>query len=506
MVRHALIYFLRVPVLGNGKTRLRNFLTIEEIKLMSEYLVRKNFDTLSQSHADLFLYIPADNTIEALMDLLPVKEHQVFYQQESSLGDRMYQAIEEIHARGYEKIVLAGSDLYNLSDEIVEGLFEELDTQDVVITPSVDGGYGLIGMKKPLREAFSIANYSHENVTADTIQAIEAAGYSTSCIGEILDIDDREDIAKALSGDFSASFYNQGEYNANFIFDQGQKLLRVALGSQMHLDNQISYEYHALEALQPSSAVVEVYKLVEQTDLIGKGYLVEEFVQGRPLDYQLDMNIAADLLAKIHSVDPNRGSHLIEAERPFEVMFNEFMTMFQHYKDWPQRDEQVEKMISEMLENLKTYDMTAPIADPCIINTELNSGNFIINPQGRSYIIDWEKPLIGEKEQDLGHFLAPTTTLWKTDIILDFDDVFEFVSKYDRLAGGAVDKRKLIQYLQFTCLRGITWCAMAYVQNIESTKIQSDSQTFEVIQKFVSPSFLEMIQDYIDRGYNYLDK
>ena len=186
-------------------------------------------------------------------------------------------------------------------------------------------------------------------------------------------------------------------------------------------------------------------------------------------------------------------------------MFDEFTTMFQHYKDWAERDKQVEMTISSMLENLTQYDMTTPVEEPCIINTELNSGNFIINPQGRSYIIDWEKPLIGEKEQDLGHFLAPTTTLWKTDIMLDLDAVFEFVDAYDRLAVRPVDKRKLIQYLQFTCLRGITWCAMAYVQNIESTKIESDTQTFNVIQKFISPTFLKMIQNYIDRADDYLE-
>ena len=37
------------------------------------------------------------------------------------------------------------------------------------------------------------------------------------------------------------------------------------------------------------------------------------------------------------------------------------------------------------------------------------------NSKEDSYIIDWEKALIGECEQDLAHFLAPTTTFWKTD-------------------------------------------------------------------------------------------
>ena len=59
----------------------------------------------------------------------------------------------------------------------------------------------------------------------------------------------------------------------------------------------------------------------------------------------------------------------------------------------------------------------------CCINTELNSTNFLIN--GGTYdnfLIDWEKPLYGDPAQDLGHFLAPTTTFWKTDVILSREE------------------------------------------------------------------------------------
>ena len=52
----------------------------------------------------------------------------------------------------------------------------------------------------------------------------------------------------------------------------------------------------------------------------------------------------------------------------------------------------------------------------CCINTELNSTNFLIGGEGKpNYLIDWEKPLFGDPAQDLGHFLAPTTTFWKTE-------------------------------------------------------------------------------------------
>ena len=70
----------------------------------------------------------------------------------------------------------------------------------------------------------------------------------------------------------------------------------------------------------------------------------------------------------------------------------------------------------------------------CCINTELNSGNFLMNGAGKdNYLVDWEKPLYGDPVQDLGHFLAPTTTFWKTDVILTEEEMADFTRKYIRL-------------------------------------------------------------------------
>ena len=60
----------------------------------------------------------------------------------------------------------------------------------------------------------------------------------------------------------------------------------------------------------------------------------------------------------------------------------------------------------------------------CCINTELNSTNFLIGGEGKpNYLIDWEKPLFGDPAQDLGHFLAPTTTffpcLWMREAVIN---------------------------------------------------------------------------------------
>ena len=65
----------------------------------------------------------------------------------------MYNAIED-ELKSSDKVILLGSDIYNLQENIIYSAFEKLDEYDVVINPSVDGGYFLIGMKKAIREIF----------------------------------------------------------------------------------------------------------------------------------------------------------------------------------------------------------------------------------------------------------------------------------------------------------------------------------------------------------------
>lgn len=506
MTKRAIIYFLRVPRLGVGKTRLKNFLSPEARLQVSRYLVKKNYQVVtSLDSVDVFLTIPQEDNPENLHALLEDLNNPIFRQADAELGERMHQALVKVFQKGYDQVALVGSDLYDLETGDLSQAFCQLDASDVVLAPSQDGGYGLIAMKKPLQEAFSIAEYSHDQVFDQTVAAIEEAGYSWSGLGLLLDIDDRDDIAKALSGDMKAHFHSQGEYNANFIFDQDRKLLRIAMGSQMHLDQQIAYEYYAIKGLQPSGSVVEVFDLVDHHPLLGEGFLTEAFVEGRSLNYHTDLDIAARLLAGVHQVDEKTIPHLIRADQPFQVMMDEFQSMFQHYRDWERKDPVVLAKVEAMLQSLKKYDLNQAIQDPCVINTELNSGNFIVNPEGDSYIIDWEKPLVGDREQDLGHFLAPTTTLWKTDVLLGFDEVMAFVDQYDSYADQQVDRKKLVQYLQFTCLRGITWCAMAYTQYVDEVKEGRDDQTFQVIQRFINLDFLEAIENYIKKGDDFID-
>ena len=118
------------------------------------------------------------------------------------------------------------------------------------------------------------------------------------------------------------------------------------------------------------------------------------------------------------------------------------------------------------------------------------------NSKEDSCIIDWEKALIGECEQDLAHFLAPTTTFWKTDIVLTPKEIDDFLEDYSQYRN--YDRARFDRYLIFNCLRGVTWCSMAYREYSESTKLLTDEFTFKKISSYISYEFLEKISKYFN--------
>ena len=151
--------------------------------------------------------------------------------------------------------------------------------------------------------------------------------------------------------------------------------------------------------------------------------------------------------------------------------------------------------------------MSAPVGiRKCIVNTEVNSGNFLINPGAQSYLVDWEKPLISEPAQDLGHFLVPTTTFWKTDTILNQEDIRYFADCYKKAVVGrfetaSIDQR-LSLYFTVTCLRGVTWCAMAYREYCQPGRDLRNADTFEKLKAYLQPDFLEnLLKNYVRKDF-----
>lgn len=481
---NAVILMTKIPN-KNSKTRLSKILSEEQRIKLSSNLIDNNLNILK--NYKVFLSLTPDELFDEYTKNSP---YDCIRQTGDDIGQRMNNSIKEVLSCGYSKVILIGSDIIDFDGEIFDEAFNKLDTNDVVFSPTEDGGYSLIGMKKTHDILFENKTYSNPNVENDLENCLIENGLSYFKLRQTHDVDTDIDFIKYIAQSKNVKLLGKGEYNSNYLID-GDYLIRIARGSQMHLTNQIEYEYNALKFLEQSKVTPKVYDL-KKDEMSGISYLTEEYLIGRELNYHTDLKIAAYLLSKIHSLDVT-GKDFIKADSPFEMMFEEFTEMFSHYQNWDKKIKSTEDKISDMLQYIKNLGLDSILENPCLINTELNNKNFIIDE--KSYVIDWEKPIIGEREQDLAHFLAPTTTFWKTDVIFDNDTMDDFLNEYDKLSKIKVDRKKFVKYLLFTCLRGITWCSMAYTQYVDENR--DSGFTFEKIKAYLSDEFLDNIWEFM---------
>jgi len=308
---------------------------------------------------------------------------------------------------------------------------------------------------------------------------------------------------------FSIEPLAQGEYNMNFLIRQGSFawVLRCNTGSQFGLtkEQQIEYEYKTLKLLKPAGVAPEPYFLDQSLSLLPFGVLGMSYLPGEKLDYQRDCESAARLMAEYHQIKiPQDKIHLIHEERPLSLTFERCQRMMQVYLDSDLGDPDVKVY----LRGIRTWANQARhkeeyyICDPwnSIINTEVNNTNWIINrEQGTLHLVDWEKPLWGDPSQDLSHFRVPTTTLWKTNYRMPEEDQIAMMKAYQ----AALDDPHLRDTIEertrlrdpFNCMRGVSWCAMAWVQYRRGDHLLKNMDTYRKLSMVVDLSFLRSLFD-----------
>lgn len=476
-----IIFFTKAPDFGYGKSRLQNFLSPEERYKLQILLIEDNLRVLEETEVPIVVFFFGEK------NNLDFVKQEKYEQIGDNLGERMKNAIfHELDK--FEEVVLIGSDLRGLSSDLILDAFNALENSDCVITPTIDGGYGLIGMREKI-DLFSDIKFSTDTVFENTLVRAETLNKKIETVGLIRDLDEVIDLIKEELNTQNVKLLGSGEYNLNYLFDE-KYVCRINLGSQLHLgENQIEYEYNALKLLENSGVTPKAYYFKNNSTYLFKPFLVMEFLYGRPLDYDTDLLIASKLLSSVHNT-AFENHKLIFASKPFENMLSECREMYQKYKTSNICDREVDKLVMQFFKKIEQMDINSEISNPCIINTELNNRNFIINGDN-SYIIDWEKPIIGEAEQDLAHFLVPTTTNWKTDKILSDEEIEIFLAEYEKYR--SVNREKLKKYMAFNCLRGVSWCCMARVEYESKYRLLSNSDTYKKIIQFLEPEYLQML-------------
>ena len=274
---------------------------------------------------------------------------------------------------------------------------------------------------------------------------------------------------------FSVTPLAQGEYNLNYLIasDSINLVFRVNIGTQIDRDDQIDYEYRALDLLKESGVTPRPHFVDDTRQFFDRGILIMDFLPGEALDYTRDLELAADLFAGIHQIEVKpEENHLIREDAPLSLIFEECFGLLQQYFDSNLADPD----IRQYLIDLRNWAETARINEkyyqqdpwPCIINTEVNSGNFIVNREIETiHLVDWEMPRWGDPSQDLSHFCSPLTTLWKTDWRMSPAQKQNFIESYSQLINDRHLRDTLPDRMRlrdpFVYLRGISWSAMGWV-------------------------------------------
>lgn len=300
----------------------------------------------------------------------------------------------------------------------------------------------------------------------------------------------------------------QGEHNDNFTFEHprthAKHVLRVNYASQMALDDQIGYEYRALECLQPSGRSPRPRYLDSSKQLHGHGVLVMDFCEGAHLDYGIPSNVveAAAMLADVHAVPVESDCPLQRPGDPLHSQFGACVAFFENYRRSALADDQVVKAIDRMKRMVERVLETPfdPADSAHIQNTEAVALHFLIPDDGSpGHMVDWEKPIVGEVAQDVAYFLSPTTTIWDSDFIFSAPERMAFLDTYWNQVAGRFPQGRFEQrfdaYVKSNCLLGITWSANAWVEYHDPDRPLKNAKTFEKLKQYLSQDFLDQCFD-----------
>ena len=192
--KNLLLIFTRNPELGKAKTRLAKTVGDETALEIYKFLLQKTQSITKKIAADKAVYYSVKVRENDIWDATIYQKHQ---QKGGNLGIRMHNAFQESFNTGYQKVLIIGSDLYDLTPKIIEEAFIQLDKHDVVLGPALDGGYYLLGMKKLHEQIFKNKKWGTETVRKDTLKDLQDK--KVFLLETLNDVDVYEDIKDHLA-------------------------------------------------------------------------------------------------------------------------------------------------------------------------------------------------------------------------------------------------------------------------------------------------------------------
>jgi uncharacterized protein len=191
----ALAVMAKAPRSGKVKTRLAPPLTLDQAAAINICFLRDTTENIAAvaatgSAAGVISYTPLGD--EFLFDNLLPAGFALIPQRGDGFGERLLTTTEDLLACGYSSVCLIDSDSPTVPAAAFEQAVADLARPGdrIVLGPSHDGGYYLIGLKRAHAEPFANITWSTATVFAETLAATKAASIETIVLPLWYDVDD----------------------------------------------------------------------------------------------------------------------------------------------------------------------------------------------------------------------------------------------------------------------------------------------------------------------------
>ena len=200
------ILFARTPAPGRVKSRLWSHLTQDEACHLHCASANDTLALLGRAlpGASKWLFLSEEPEATDASEAKPLgfdvpAGFQFAVQEGNGLGERMGAAFQRAFESGAGRVVIFGSDSPTLPASVVQQAFERLaDANDLVLGPTEDGGYYLIGYRRFERGLFQGVEWSTPRVFAQTCANAERLGYRIAQLQKWFDLDEWKDVERVM--------------------------------------------------------------------------------------------------------------------------------------------------------------------------------------------------------------------------------------------------------------------------------------------------------------------
>jgi len=191
--------FVKYPEKGQVKLRLAVDLDEDVVVELYRNFVLDVVSILKTLDAPFYLCFSPLNAQKKFREWLG-SAYSYVPQEGNDIGERMKNGFCYAFTEGFRRVILVGSDSPDLPSDFLRNAITELQTHDVVIGPSSDGGYYLIGFRDDtfLPSVFDGISWSSSTVFQETIEKAKNAGRSLSLLPAWSDVDIVSDLKNLI--------------------------------------------------------------------------------------------------------------------------------------------------------------------------------------------------------------------------------------------------------------------------------------------------------------------